>query len=191
MVLLHGKGGVANLDNQSTQIANQQRTLQLTLPSSRRNALKGHWPYPKTLSDVWWRWGLTMGPSRYQAIELSLKPSEAGWFIECNVLQNLDVWTCLFFLILHIICKQKVCVVFRLLLSTPEWSVKCVFCCLQLYVEKTMIRCGSRMQRWWKIPCLHQAGGNTQGVGMPQISVGFRGVFVWVLTTNVWQTKMP
>ena len=25
----------------------------------------------------------------------------------------------------------------------------------------------------------HQAGGNTQGVGMPQMSVGFRGVFGW------------
>lgn len=37
----------------------------------------------------------------------------------------------------------------------------------------------------------HQAGGNTQGVGMPQISVGFRGVFVGVLRKNVWQTKMP
>lgn len=57
--------------------------------SSRRNALKGHWPYPKTLSDVWWRWD-TVGPSRYQAI---IVPWAFGsWcFIECNVLQNLDV----------------------------------------------------------------------------------------------------
>lgn len=121
MVLLHGKGGVANLDNQPTWIANDQQRayhwhyhlrkkggrfffwsrgdvclclfsgfwltkfLNKTFEkvylwgsvSSRRNALKGHWPYPKTLSDGWWR----------------CRNSGAGWFIECkSASRNLKIW---------------------------------------------------------------------------------------------------
>ena len=157
--------------------------------SSRRNALKGHWPYPKTLSDVWWRW---VPPWEHRVIKppVFVQPSGVGdslnamcfkiWMLEtfyfgmCFRLyaaKSVWVWPDVF---------NNVTTVFVFSPSTSSW-------------QKAMIRCGSPMQGWVENPMpAHQAGGNTQGVGMPQISCGFRGgVFVWVLRKNVWQTKMP
>lgn len=52
--------------------------------------------------------------------------------------------------------------------------------CLLLHLEKAMIRFGySYAGMVENLMPAHQAGGNTQGVGMPQISFGFSWCFCW------------